>query len=59
MFLPGLTHTHTVDLWSVGYLIDKNLAHADDRLVSLKNELLKGPDQRLEVNAAIAHLDAP
>ena len=41
MFTPGGKHDHSVDLWSIGFLIKQNLAHADETLRSFMNEFMK------------------
>ena len=51
MFVEGGTHDHTVDLWSIGFLIQKNLTHADESLRSLMNDFMKPANQRREVTA--------
>jgi len=46
MFGEGRTHDHTVDLWSIGYLIQKNSTLADEPLRLLMNEFVKPANQR-------------
>lgn len=59
MFVEGGTHDHTVDLWSIGFLIRKNLSHADESLQSLMNDFMKPANERPEVTVTmIATLEA-
>mmetsp|Transcript_28040 Transcript_28040/g.58714 ORF Transcript_28040/g.58714 Transcript_28040/m.58714 type:complete len:247 (-) Transcript_28040:309-1049(-) len=53
MFVEGGTHDHTVDLWSIGWLMQKNITHADESLRSLMNEFMKPANQRPEVTATM------
>ena len=58
MFIEGGNHDRTVDLWSVGYLIDQNSEHADAGLNVLKTELLKAAPERPQCRTALGLLDA-
>lgn len=59
MFVEGGTHDHTVDLWSIGFLIQNNLSHADASLQLLMNDFMKPANQRPEVTGEmIATLEA-
>lgn len=54
MGVEGGTHDHTVDLWSVGYLIHTNNAHGDEALAHLKDSLMMPePCNRLSVEEAL------
>ena len=57
MFIEGGTHDRTVDIWSVGYLIDQNSEHADAGLNVLKAELLKAAPERPHVRTALGLLE--
>lgn len=53
MFMEGGTHDHTVDLRSIGFLIQHNLAHGDQTLRLLMNDVMKPANQLPEVTVAM------